>query len=176
MQAANNHLEFGVNLDFYGETVLAADRDFREAGTGALILHDTTLSVVPLTVDVRVLPAGRYRMRGERRVMRPAFYVGGGMGFNFWEYEELGDFVDTNAVGDPIYFDRFKDSGVAFELHALAGVEFPINSRFHVLVEGRRSWSEAKPDESYAEFFLAPRNNDLELDATSIFAGVSFRF
>jgi hypothetical protein len=178
VHGATNHVELGLNIDFYGETVLAADRDFTEAGTGAPILHDTDLGLVPLTVDLRFLPAGRYRIRGERRVLKPVFYVGGGLGFTFWEYEETGDFVDdSDPLFPEIFFDRYKDSGAAFEVHALAGAEIPITPHFHVLLEGRRSWSEAEPDESYAEFFLNPGgDNDLDLDATWVQAGVSYRF
>jgi hypothetical protein len=177
VHSASNYLDIGVNIDFIGETVLSSDRDFREEGTNGLILHDTELAVVPLTADVRFLPLGRYRMRGERRVLKPVPYVGVGLGFNFWEYEEVGDFVDDSDPFFPeIYFDRYKDSGAAFEVHALAGIELPVAPRFNVLIEGRRSWSEADPDESYAELFLAPESTDLDLDASSLYAGVSFRF
>jgi hypothetical protein len=176
VQGVTNHVEIGLNLDFTGETVRTADCCFTDEFGGA-ILHDTELSIAPLTADVRLLPFGRYRLRGERRVLKPVVYVGGGLGFTFWEYEEVGDFVDDSDPLVPvIFFDRYKDSGAAFEVHALAGGELPITPRLNVLLEARRSWSEAEPDQSYVEFFLPPGDNDLELDATWVYAGVSFRF
>lgn len=132
-----NRVEFGLNADFYGETVLSEDREFVDTD-GFPILHDTTLRVAPLTVDVRLVPGGRYRIRpGGAHVLKPVFYVGAGAGMMLWSYEEKGDFVDENDPLFPIFFDQFEESGVALETHVLAGLEFPVGPRVNLTLEGR---------------------------------------
>ena len=55
------------------------------------------------------------------------------MGLIFWEYEEVGVFVDAPVVPEEIFFARFIDDGVAFEVHALAGVEIPMGRMTNLL-------------------------------------------
>ena len=138
----SNHVEVGFNIDFYDTTVLSAERDFVDP-TGLPILHDTRLQLIPITVDLRVLPGGRYRIRGPqgRRVRKPAFSLGGGLGATYWKYEEVGDFVALDPNQMPfIVFDRSVDDGFAFEVHALAGLELPLSRSWGLLFEGRYSW------------------------------------
>ncbi|HZN53772.1 MAG TPA: hypothetical protein VFB67_00490, partial [Candidatus Polarisedimenticolaceae bacterium] len=78
----SNYFEIGLNADFYGESVRSADRNFNDQ-FGNPILHDSRLSIYPFTVDFRLLPAGRYAVRGSehrpRYVRRPVPYLGGGI-------------------------------------------------------------------------------------------------
>src|SRR5213083_2342173 len=59
----NNFFEVGVNLDFYSETVRSADSNFTDQ-LGNAIFHDSRLAESPLTLDLKLLPAGRYARRG----------------------------------------------------------------------------------------------------------------
>jgi len=166
----SNELEIGLNVDFYDQTVFASYRDYVDE-MGFPIYHDTRMSLMPLTVDLRFLPAGRYRMRpGGRQVLRPTFYIGGGGGLNFWEYEEVGDFIDFGVEPNEIFFDRFKDSGTTWEAHALAGIELPLSPGFNFLVEGRYSWCKDTLGGSLAGL------GDIDLGGASISMGASFRF
>ena len=128
-----NWLEVGFNIDIFEETVRSEYRDFEDQD-GSSILHDSSLSLVPMTVDVRFLPTGRYRIRpGGRHIVRPTFYLGAGAGFVFWEYEEFGDFLDFTFDPPEIFGpELFTDDGVVLEVHGLAGVEIQICS-FHCL-------------------------------------------
>lgn len=190
VSSLSNHLELGVNLDFQGETVLSEQRDPIAGGLftdtdGFTVRHDTQLGLVPLTLDLRLLPGGRFRLRpGGRHVLQPAVYVGGGIGATFWEYEEIGDFVDDPIVPTIISFDRFRDTGVAFEAHLLAGVDFPISRSVNLLVEGRYAWADDELGESYArsvppeptlpDLFLGA--DELDLGGVAVHGGVAFRF
>lgn len=166
----HNHLEVGVNVDFYDESVHSEYRDFIDE-FGFPIFHETHLELIPITADVRFLPFGRYRIRGGgRQVLKPAFYVGGGLGLTLWEYEEVGDFLDFGDDPVAIFFGQFQDSGTAFEVHGLAGVEFPLGRRTNLLFEGRVS---AAADELSGDFAGL---GDIELGGTSLYAGFSFRF
>lgn len=163
-----NHLEAAFNADFYDATVVSAVRGFVDED-GFPIFHDSTLRLTPLTVDVRFLPAGRYRVRsGGRYVKQPVFYIGGGGGLALWEYEEVGDFVDFSD--DSIFFDRFKDDGVAFEAHALAGVELPLGRTWSLLFEGRYSWVDDNLGRDFAGL------GEIDLGGLSTYLGGSWRF
>ena len=163
-----NHLEAGFNLDFYERTTVSSVAGFVD-GNGLPIFHDSRLALVPATVDLRFVPLGRYRVRGGGRLVRqPVFYVGGGAGFTFWEYEEIGDFVDFSD--NSIFFDRFIDDGVAFETHVLAGVELPLSDFVGLMLEGRKSWVD---DEMGGDFDGLGK---IELGGVSAYVGASFKF
>lgn len=169
----NNNLEVGVNIDAYDSSVRAADRDFQDQD-GFPILHDTNLRLVPVTVDLRILPGGRYHQRGRGgriSVRKPVPYFGVGGGVNFWQYEEVGDFVAFDP--DPIVvFDRAKDSGATFVGHVLAGVEIPVGPQWGVSFEGRYSWSEATPSGPFSDF----DQGKLDLGGFALFVGGTLRF
>ena len=74
--AITNYLEFDANADFYVSSVRSADGEIVDTD-GFPILHDTRLATYPLTVGLRVLPAGRFARRGTdgtHYVRRPVFY------------------------------------------------------------------------------------------------------
>lgn len=170
----NNFMEIGFNFDLYEATDRSADQGFTDE-TGAAILHDTTLRLIPLTVDLRFLPAGRYVQHGRLAARRPVPFVGAGIGMNYWEYEERGDFVFFDTTGAPfVDFDRFKDSGTALETHVLGGVEIPMGPAWYLTFEGRYSWSEAETD-SYAtsEGYTTDK---LDLSGAAFFVGASLQF
>jgi len=101
-------------------------------------------------------------------VRRPAFYLGGGIGVNFFDYEEVGDFVDFSL--DEVVFDHFHDSGSAFSAHALAGIEVPVSPAMGLLIEGKYTWA----DEDLGSDFAGLGN--LDLGGTSISVGLSYSF
>jgi hypothetical protein len=169
VRAINNNIEMGINADYYDESVLSAYRGWVDE-SGFPIYHDTTLSSLPLTVDLRVLPFGRYRTGGRGQVMQPVVYLGGGIGVNFWEYEEVGDFLDFSMVVPEIFFDRFVDDGAAFEYHAVAGVELPVNPAVNLILEGRYIWSDGELDGDFAGL------GSIVFDGFSVTVGASFRY
>ena len=182
--AINNYLEFDANADFYSSAVGSADGYYVD-DYGYSIFHDSRLRVFPLTVGLRVLPAGRFARRGAEAnhyVRRPVFYFGGGIGTSYWQYEEEGDFVfpDPTPIdpgGVSIFYDRYVDTGLAFQLYAMIGMEFPVAPAWNVTVEVRQSWSEASLSDAFPSTALGPEYpNQLDLGGTSIFVGGSLRF
>jgi hypothetical protein len=165
-----NIVELGINADFYSATTTSEYRDYLD-GWGFPILHDTTLRKLPLTVDLRFLPTGRYRANGNHGSrLRPVLYLGGGGGINFWNFEETGDFIDFATLDLEIFPGTFGDEGIAWELHVLGGLELPLNRGFNLLLEGRYSWSRAELGGDLAGL------GELELGGASVFVGGSFRF
>jgi hypothetical protein len=172
VRPVSNEIEIGFNADFFRETARSQYRDWVDED-GFPILHDTRLSLTPVTADVRLLPGGRFRLRpGGRRIVKTTFYIGAGVGLVFWDYEEYGDFLDFGFDPPEIFIDGFSDSGVEFEAHALAGVEVPVGRRTNLVIEGRYSWSEAE----LGGDFSGLAETDLDLGGTSFYGGVSFRF
>jgi hypothetical protein len=173
VRPVSNEVEIGFNADFYEETVRSDYRDWVDED-GFAIFHDTQLSLVPITADVRFIPGGRYRIRpGGRHIVKPFFfYLGAGVGLTFWEYKEYGDFLDFTFDPPAVFGDGFVDDGVAFEAHVLAGVELPVSRMTNLLFETRYSASE---DDLGGDFSGLP-GTDLDLGGSSIYVGLSFRF
>lgn len=182
--AITNFLEFDANADFYVSATQSADNGYVDID-GFPILHDSRLATYPLTVGLRVLPAGRFARRGaegSHYVRRPVFYLGGGVGMSYWQYEEEGDFVfsdptptDPEAVS--IFYDRVAATGLAFQLYAMIGMEFPVAPQWNITFEVRQSWAEADPNDVFPSTALGPGfPNQLDLGGTSLFVGGSLRF
>jgi len=178
----NNYFEFEVNADFYAAASRASDSDFVDEN-GAAILHDTRLAVFPLTAGFRVLPAGRFARRGaegQHYVRRPVPYIGAGIGMDYWQYEEEGDFVfpdPFSPAGVSVFYDRNKDTGLEFEKHVELGIEFPVAPEWNITFEVRRSWAEATLSDVFPSAALTvndPRR--LDLGGVFVFVGASLRF
>lgn len=168
----SNYVEVGFNADFYESTIASEYREYVDS-EGYPIFHDTTLSLIPLTVDFRFLPTGRYATRGPGgsiNVRRPVFYVGGGVGVNLFEYEEIGDFIDFSMEVPEVGYDHFSDSGVAFETHVLAGVELPMGSHSGLLFEGKYSWSDEELGDDFSGL------GSLELGGLTVYVGATLQF
>lgn len=170
----NNWLEVGFNADLYRSESRSAYRtDEWVDQLGLPILHDTRLRLLPLTVDLRGLPAGRYTLRGDdrqHRVRKPVPYLGLGFGVKFWEYQEKGDFLDFSLDPPEVFYARYKESGAALEGHALAGVELPLGKRTSILFEGRYSWASANPGGDFAGL------GRMRLDGASAYVGFARHF
>jgi len=173
-----NNLELGFNIDFYDATVLSSYQDVYGGppdNPNLPIYHDTHLETMPMTVDLRILPTGRYGVRGsggQRQVVHPVPYFGGGIGFNYWTYEEVGDFVDFSDPDNLVILNglRFVEDGTAFEAHVLAGLELPLGPSWSFLFEGRYSWCDDTPSGDFAGL------GDLDLGGFYGMVGFSFRF
>ncbi len=172
VRSLENWLELGLNLDFFDETERSEYRDFVDED-GRSILHDSELSLVPLTADVRFYPLGRYRVRpGGRYILQSTFYLGLGGGFIFWDYEERGDFLDFTFDPPEIFGSRFRDDGIALEAHGLASVEIPVSPSTYLMFEGRYSFAE---DTLGGDFSDLPER-DIHLGGAAFYGGFSFRF
>ncbi len=156
-------LEVGFNLDFYSDTVATAYRDFVD-DAGFPIVHDTRLRLMPLLVDLRVGAGGR-NSRGKRGT---GIYAGAGAGVTYWEYEEIGDFIDFGTDPLEIFFDRFRDDGWTFAWTALLGARVPLTYRTSVVIEGRYLGAEDDLGGDFAGF------GTLDLSGASVQVGFAF--
>jgi opacity protein-like surface antigen len=130
-----NNLEFGVDLDGYGKTLHTSYAGYVDGDTGGEIRQDLELDMVPLGVSLRVVPTGR--------LVRFAPFAEVGAGVMFYEYKEVGDFVDFYSPdcdtrrGCPVYPDAFKSDGAAFALHVGGGIRVAVSDDVSVVGQYR---------------------------------------
>jgi hypothetical protein len=169
--AITNYFEFDANADFYTSMARSSDRYWYDFD-GYPIYHDTRLLSFPLSAGFRVLPAGRFARRGPEGthyVRRPVPYIGAGAGMTYWQYEEEGDFVASDTS---IVYERYVESGLAFQWYAMIGIEFPVAPEWNITFEVRQTWAAATPGGDFT--YLNP--GSLDLGGTSVFLGGSLRF
>jgi hypothetical protein len=112
-----DNFEAGFGASFYQRSAPSEDR-LSTFSTGAPILADLKLRIVPLTATVRFLPMGHHGP------IQP--YIGGGVSVMSWRYSETGDFVANDGVS--IIHDSFTGSGTATGPVILGGVRVPVGS------------------------------------------------
>jgi opacity protein-like surface antigen len=156
-----DHVEMGISLDGYGKTIPTVYRDFTRPN-GSEIEQDLKLTIVPLGVSLRVLPADRYA------AIQPYATVGADV--LFYQYEEFGDFIDFFSANRDISSDSFKSDGAAFGGHAAAGLRIPLGHDFAITAEGRYQFAQKK--RMGGDF----NKNSLDLNGASATIGVRLRF
>jgi hypothetical protein len=134
------------------------------------IVQDTYLTIVPLTLSVKL-----YLTPRGREVSRHAFvpakfraYAGAGGGFVWYELEQVGDFVDF--VDLTIFTSGFHSSGFGFAAQAFGGVEVGLTPRFFLLAEARYLWSEADLGGDFVGF------EPIDLSGARVGGGIGFSF
>lgn len=113
-----DNFDAGFGAGFYQRSTPAVDRFQEFKGTGAPIVADLKLRVVPMSATVRFLPMGHHGG------VQP--YIGAGVGVFSWRYSETGDFVAKDNV--TIFHDSFAGSGTATGPVILGGIRVPVGS------------------------------------------------
>ena len=155
----NEYVDIAMGADGYSRTVASRYRDFVR-DDGSEVVQNVRLRVVPLTAGVRFFPAGKFH------ALLP--YVTAGLGIYVYEYREEGEFIDftTSEIFGAVFYDR----GVTAGLYAAAGLEASLSPGFSVFGEFRRHFARADHGGDFASF------GELDLDATQLSVGITFRF
>jgi len=134
------------------------------------ILQDTQLTVLPFTVSAKayLTPRGREVSRYAYLPAKIRPYVGGGIGFTWYELEQVGDFIDFADLS--IFTSAFHSSGVGFATQAFGGVEVSLTPRWFLVGEGRYLWSDADLEGDFVGF------ESIDLSGARLSAGVGFVF
>jgi hypothetical protein len=134
------------------------------------IEQNTKLSWLPVTASVKA-----YLFERGRRISRLAWvpgtwspYVGAGGGWVYYEFRQVGDFVDYETYD--IFSDRFVSEGDAGIVHVLAGAEFSLSPSFFLTGEGRYSWAEAPMSSDFVDF------DPIDLSGFQATIGLAVRF
>jgi len=156
-------ISIGGSASFYRSDTTVSDVDF-EFENGQPIFRDIRLEIVPLELNLRLLPAGR------NAVIIP--YVGGGIGAYMWEYEEFGDFVIDRFTDPSIITGSAFSDGTDFGYHVEGGVQIPVSRS--ATITGEVKYFSVEGDLDIEGF--DPSFEPIDLSAVTYSAGISFWF
>ena len=161
-------LAFGVG---YTESITRSEfRDWVDTADQA-IEQTTKFAMTPVTLSAKYFLMDRGRSIG-RFAWVPArlnAYVGGGVGVTFYNFDQVGDWVDFET--SDIFNTQFKSNGNGKQLHALAGIDLTITKNVFLTGESRYLWADAALDDTFFEGF-----NDVDLAGLQFSVGISARF
>ncbi len=161
-------LAFGVG---YTESITRSEfRDWVDTDDQA-IEQTTKFAMTPVTLSAKYFLMDRGRSIG-RFAWVPArlnAYVGGGVGVTFYNFDQVGDWVDFET--SDIFNTQFKSNGNGKQLHALAGIDLTITKNIFLTGESRYLWADAALDETFFKGF-----NDVDLAGLQFSVGISARF
>jgi len=161
-------LAFGVG---YTESITRSEfRDWVDTDDQA-IEQTTKFAMTPVTLSAKYFLMDRGRSIG-RFAWVPArlnAYVGGGVGVTFYNFDQVGDWVDFET--SDIFNTQFKSNGNGKQLHALAGIDLTITKNIFLTGESRYLWADAALDATFFKGF-----NDVDLAGLQFSVGISARF
>ena len=155
------HVELGFSVDGYSRRIPTSYRT-AVRDDGSEIRQDLRLTIVPVGVSLRLLPADRYAP------VSPYVTIGGDV--FFYKYEEFGDFIDFFDNSRPIASDSFRSQGAVLGGHAAAGLRVPLGHDFAITGEVRYQFAQKKRMND--DFDL----NHIDLNGASATLGLRLRF
>ena len=169
----SSRLDLAIGVGYAGSSTRSEFREFVEVvGNDSLAIEQVTdFWTTPLTLSAKYYLSDRGRSIG-RFAWVPStvnVYVGGGFGFTYYKFDQVGDWVDFETLD--IFASRFESSGTGVQVHSLAGLDFSINKRVFLTGEGRYLWADAGVNERFFEGF-----DDVDLSGFQFTVGISARF
>ena len=146
-----NRVEVGLDVSYSNADTPSEFREWVDMDD-LPIEQRTRLKLVPVTVNVKA-----YLFDRGRRISRFAWvpgtwspFVGVGAGKVYYDFKQVGDFVDFETY--EIFWDSFRSDGDAGVFHVLAGAEYSLSPAFFITGEGRYSWAEAEMGRDFVGF------------------------
>jgi opacity protein-like surface antigen len=136
------------------------------------IEQTTSLKATPATLSVRyqLVPRGRRISELAWLPSRTNPYIGGGAGVTFYQFRQIGDFVDETVDPAAIFTDDFETTGQQLSFHGLAGIDYWVNARVGLNAEARYTHASASPQQSYRSY------DTLDLGGLQATLGLSIRW
>jgi hypothetical protein len=162
-------LDIVGGFDLAKKTVESEYRAF-EDNAGLPIQQASSLRQNAFTGSARfaLVPRGRSVGRYAWIPARVQPYVGAGGGIVFWEFKQVGDFVDFQDL--EVFSDVFESSGASLSGHVLGGVDIQLYKRLFLTTEGRYVWASGDLSNEFVGF------DPLDLSGFRISAGINFVF
>jgi opacity protein-like surface antigen len=134
------------------------------------IEQTTKLSEANLSGSVRfaLTPRGRRVSRFAWVPNRFTPYVGAGAGYLWYEFEQVGDFVDF--VDLSVFADHFQSSGWTPSAHVFGGLDITVYRRLLFSVEGRYLWAAGELGTDFIDF------DPIDMAGARITAGINLLF
>lgn len=160
------YLEVGFSIDGLSRKLDTSYRHYERPGGGE-VRQTLKLEMMPIGATIRLIPTSKRT--------RIAPYLGGGIDAVYYKYEEYGDFIDFGDPTYPIQSDAFRSEGVAFGVHAVAGVRVYLNRDIAIVGEGRYQWAQKDMADDFAPN-ASGLVNRIDLTGPSVTIGVHVRF
>jgi hypothetical protein len=156
-------------FELFGSSVRSEYRDYVD-NNFLPIEQDTSLKQNTVYGSLRLLLIPRGRSVGQFAWIPSAVtpYVGAGGGATWWEFTQIGDFVDFQDLD--VFSDSFQSSGVSPSAHAFGGVDVQIYKRLQLSFEGRYLWSSGTLGQDFIDF------DPIDLSGFRVSAGIMLLF
>lgn len=143
--ALSSRADAVVGVDFSRASIASEYRDFVD-NNRLPIEQRTSLRELNLTGSIRfaLTPRGREISRLAWIPGTVVPYVGAGGGVMWYEFKQVGDFVDAldaRPTGLAIFSDTFEGQGWTPSAHVLAGVDVKLYRRLYLTMDGRYVWA-----------------------------------
>lgn len=163
------HWDLALSVGYQSSRTVSEYRDF--IGSDDLPIEQSTeLRQIPAVASLKFYPWERGRTLGRfawvPRAVTP--YVGGGVGFVSYRFEQDGEFVDEDTLD--IFYDTLVSTGEGFLGRAVAGMDISLGSQFLFTIEGRYSWASSQVSGGYSGF------DRIDLDGLQVIGGLGIRF
>jgi hypothetical protein len=136
------------------------------------IEQTTRLRTANLTGSVRLalVPRGEAVSRLAWIPRRVSPYVGAGGGMLWYDFTQMGDFIDARSASLAVFSDIITSRGWTPSAHALAGVDVRVLRRTFVTVESRYLWAAATLERPFEGF------DPIDLAGLRVSAGINMLF
>ena len=166
---ATERWDVALGVGFVQSSVASEFRDWVDLDDNS-IEQVTELRTVPVTVSAKYYFADRGRSVGRfawvPNTLTP--YVGAGVGFVHYRFEQAGDFVDFETLD--IFYDRFVSEGETVLFRGLAGVSLSIGKQFELSGEARYEYASPDMGPDFEDF------DPLDLSGFKGVVGIAVRF
>lgn len=147
----SDRIDLSLGLGYENSQIDSESREFE--GTDDLpILQTTDFRRVPFTVGLKAYLTERGRRISDLAWIPGKFapFVGGGVGFMWYEFEQEGEFVDYETLD--IFYDYFSSSDGSPLAYLTAGFDYSLGLRWILTAEARYSWASADMGGSFVGF------------------------
>jgi opacity protein-like surface antigen len=144
-------LDLVFDISYSGMNKASEFRNFVD-NNNQPIEQSTSFTRTPLTVSARYYLMDRGRQIGHFAWVPNKFvpYVGAGVGFMNYAFDQKGDFVDDSTLA--VFTDAFHSSGWTPMAQVLAGVEWSMTPGWALRTEARYLSASATPGNDYSGF------------------------
>lgn len=147
----SDRIDLALGLGYENSEIDSESREF--IGTDDLpILQSTDFRRIPFTVGLKAYITERGRRISDLAWIPSKFapFVGGGVGFMWYEFEQDGEFVDYETLD--IFGDYFSSSDGSALAYVTAGLDYSLGLRWILTAEARYSWASADMGGSFIGF------------------------
>ena len=121
-------------------------------------------------VRLALLPRGTAVSRLAWIPRRVVPYVGAGGGMLWYQFTQIGDFIDVRSPNLTVFSDILTSKGWTPSAHALGGVDVRVHRRMFVTVESRYLWAAATLQQPFEGF------DPIDLAGLRVSAGINVLF